>query len=50
MWDPTLLRQFLQVHLLERQFDFITYYHIPRSYNHVSDAFANYVLDYNLAD
>ena len=34
--DPTLLCQFLRVCLLERQFDFITYYHIPRSSNHVS--------------
>jgi ribonuclease HI len=47
--DPTLLRRFLRVHVLERQFDFITYYHIPRSSNHVSDADANYVLDWNLS-
>jgi ribonuclease HI len=47
--DPTLLRRFLQVRLLERQFDFITYFHIPRSYNHVFDAYANYVLDWHLS-
>jgi ribonuclease HI len=40
--DPTLLCRFLRVHLLERQFDFITYFHIPRSFNHVSDSYANY--------
>ena len=43
--DPTLLLQFLWVRLLERQFDFITYHHIPRSSNYVSDEYANYVLD-----
>jgi ribonuclease HI len=47
--DPTLLRQFLRVRLLERQFDFITYYHIPRSANHVSNAYDNYVLDWHLS-
>jgi ribonuclease HI len=47
--DPTLLRRFLRVRLLERQFDFITYYHIPRSSNHVSDAYANFVLDWHLS-
>jgi ribonuclease HI len=44
--DPTLLRRFLRVRLLERHFDFITYNHIPRSSNYVSDAYANYVLDW----
>jgi ribonuclease HI len=43
--DPTLLRRFLQLRLLEGQFDFITYYHIPRSFNHVSNAYANFFLD-----
>jgi ribonuclease HI len=47
--DPTLLHRFLRVRLLERQFDFITYFHIPRSSNHVSDAYANYVLNWNLS-
>jgi ribonuclease HI len=47
--DPTLLCRFLWVHLLERQFVFITYFHIPRSSNHVSDAYANYVLDWHLS-
>jgi hypothetical protein len=47
--DPTLLRRFLWVRLLERQFDFITYHHIPRSYNYVSDAYDNFLLDWNLS-
>jgi len=47
--DLTLLCRFLWVRILERQFDFITYFHIPRSSNHVSDAYANYVLDWNLS-
>ena len=33
--DPTLLRRFLRVRLLERQFENITYIHIPRDYNQV---------------
>jgi ribonuclease HI len=28
--DPMLLHRFLWVRLLERKFDFITYFHIPR--------------------
>ena len=43
--DLTLLRIFLRVRLLERQFKHITYIHIPRIYNHVVDSYANYVLD-----
>ena len=31
--NPILLRQFLQVRLLERNFDFITFNHIPRNQN-----------------
>ena len=45
--DPTLLR-FLRVRLLERQFDNITYIHIPRINNQVADSYANYVLDWHL--
>jgi ribonuclease HI len=47
--DLTLLHRFLWVHILEQQFDFITYFHIPRSSNHVSDSYANYVLDWHLS-
>ena len=42
--DPTLLRRFLHVRLLEQQFDDITYIHIPRNNNQVADSYANYVL------
>jgi ribonuclease HI len=47
--DPTLLRIFLWVRILERQFDFITYHHTPRSSNYVSDAYDNFVLDWHLS-
>jgi len=46
--DPILLWKYLRVKLLERYFQFITYQHIPRILNHVSDAFANYVLYWHL--
>ena len=47
--DPTLLRRLLRVRLLERQFDYITYIHIPRRYNHVADSYANYILDWKFS-
>ena len=46
--DPTLLRRFLHVRLLEQQFENITYIHVPRIFNQVADSYANYVLDWNL--
>ena len=46
--DPTLLRRFLHVILLEQQFDNITYIHVPRIYNQVADSYANYLLDWHL--
>ena len=46
--DLTLLRRFLRVRLLERQFENITYIHIPRNYNQIADSYANYVLDWHL--
>ena len=46
--DPTLLRIFLRVRLLERQFDNITYIHVPKIYNQVADSYANYVLYWHL--
>ena len=46
--DPMLLRRLLHVRLLERQFDNITYIHIPRNNNQVVDSYANYVLDWHL--
>ena len=36
--DPTLLRRLLCVRLLERQFDSITYIHIPRNKNQLVDS------------
>ena len=42
--DPTLLQRFLHVILLERQFESITYIHIPRNFNQVANSYVNYVL------
>ena len=41
--NPTLLHQFLQVRLLERNFDYISLNHIPRNENTITHA--NYILD-----
>ena len=46
--DHQILRLYLHVKLLERDFDFITYQHIPRRFNTLTDALANYVLDRHL--
>ena len=46
--DPTLLRRFLRVRFLERQFQNITYIHISRNFNQIADSYANYVLDWHL--
>ena len=46
--DLTLLRIFLHVILLERQFSNITYILVPRFFNQVADSYANYVLDWHL--
>ena len=42
--NPVLLRLFLRVHLLEREFDYIEYQHIPRSLNTLADAIASQML------
>jgi ribonuclease HI len=47
--DPTLHRLFLRVHLLEHNFDYITYFHVPRSLNQITDTLANHILDWHLA-
>jgi ribonuclease HI len=47
--SPTLLCLHLQVHHLERMFDYIEYRHIPRELNSVSDSLANYIMDRYLA-
>ena len=46
--DHRILRLYLRVKLLEMDFDFITYQHIPRRLNTLTDALANYVLDRHL--
>ena len=47
--NPVLLWQFLQVRLLEINFDFISFNHdIPRNENTITDAYANYILDWHL--
>jgi ribonuclease HI len=43
--NPILLCLHLQVHRLERMFDYIEYRHIPRELNDVSDLLANYIMD-----
>ena len=46
--NPILLHHFMQVRLLERNFDFISFNHIPRNQNSLTDAYANYILDWHL--
>ena len=46
--NPTLLRLFLRVRLLERNFDFIHYQHISRNLNTLTNSLANQVLDRHL--
>jgi len=46
--DHGILRLYLRVRLLERNFDFITYQRIPRQLNTLTDALANHVLDRHL--
>ena len=46
--DHHILRLYLHVRLLERNFDFIMYQHIPRQLNTLTDALANHVLDRHL--
>ena len=43
-----ILRLYLCIRLLERHFDFITYQHIPRQMNTLTDTMANIVLDRHL--
>ena len=46
--DHRILRLYLRVKLLERNFDFITYQHIPRRLNTLTNALENHVLDRHL--
>jgi ribonuclease HI len=47
--DPCLFRKYLQVRLLSRNFDSITFTHIPRQFNQIVDNMANLVLDWHLS-
>ena len=46
--NPCILRLYLRIHLLERHFYFITYQHIPRRMNTLTDTIANIVLEMHL--
>ena len=46
--NPVLLRLCLRVRILEREFDYIEYQHIPRHLNTLTDALDNYALDRHL--
>jgi ribonuclease HI len=46
--DSSILRKYLRIKLLERQFHFITYVHIPRSQNRLADSLANFALDWHI--
>ena len=46
--NPVLLRLFLRVRLLEREFDYIEYQHIPRNLNTLENAIASSVRNRHL--
>jgi hypothetical protein len=46
--DPSILRKYLRVKLLEKQFEIIMYIHIPRSENQLSDSLAIFALDWHI--
>jgi len=46
--NPVLLRLFFRVRLLEREFDYIEYQHIPRYLNTLADAIASRMLNRHL--
>jgi ribonuclease HI len=47
--DPCLFHKYLQVRLLSRHFDFITFTHIPRQFNQIIDNIANIILDWHIS-
>ena len=47
--DPCLFCKYLQVRLLSRHFDFITFTHIPRKLNQITDNLVNIVLDWHIS-
>ena len=46
--DTFILQKYLQVKLLEKQFEFITYVHVPRSENQLSNSLANFALEWHI--
>ena len=46
--NPVLLRLFLRVRLLEREFDYIEYQHIPRRFNTLVDSIASSMINRHL--
>lgn len=46
--NPQILHMYLHVRFLERNFDYITYQHIPCNLNTLTDALENFVHDRNL--
>ena len=46
--NPVLLRLVLRVRLLEREFDYIEYQHIPRYLNTLADVIASQMLNRRL--
>jgi len=47
--DPTLLRLFRRIRLLERLFTYIHYCYVPRQFNMVIDSLPNFILDWYLS-
>ena len=47
--DLCLFHKYLQVRLLSRHFDSITFTHIPRQFNQTTDEIANMVLDWHIS-
>jgi hypothetical protein len=48
IYDPTLHQRFLRVCLLECYFYYITYIHVPRIFNHMTDTLDNQILDWHV--
>ena len=48
VWNPSMLYPFLRVRLLERNFEYISFNHISRKENTITDAYAIYILDWQL--
>jgi len=46
--SPLILRMFLRIHLLEREFDYTEYQHITRHLNTLKSSLANHVIDRHL--